>query len=102
MFSKSKIIASLERKLKKKDEEILHLKEMLGLRNSNCHCKSEFCLICNHFMGVVDSAFMCSKYDKAPCAEFTFNGSPLPNISNGFSNTELVNEYFLELNQKLS
>lgn len=100
LFVKAKTFAILEQKIKEKDEEILRLKEMLGLKNDRCLCKSEFCIICEHFMGVIDGTFMCRKFDKPPCVEFQFNGYPLPNLSNGFVNTELTDEYLLSLPKK--
>lgn len=100
MQTKKAKIAYLQREVEEKDAEIKRLKEMLGLYNSECHCKSGFCTICKHFMGIVEGVSMCNWYDEAPCDRFEFNGCPSPDFSSVRFNTEIVNDYILGLTQK--
>lgn len=64
------------------------------------NCKSEFCIICENFMGFVDSKPMCRVYDTIPCDYFVYNGCPKPDAPKGCKPTELTNEYLLNLVKK--
>lgn len=62
-------------------------------------CKSDFCVVCEHFMGFVDCHPIC-EFDDNPCKKFVYNGSPKPDAPKGCRPTELLNEYLLNLGKK--
>lgn len=74
MISKKQKILRLENELKSKNEEIAMLHDQLAKKYEKGVCKSEFCLVCKHYMGTFGGEFInCSKHDKAPCKDFEFD-----------------------------
>lgn len=72
--SQQRLINKLEAELKVKDDKIAELQTRLNKQQKAY--KSNFCIVCKHFIGLYDSIGICELYDKAPCVDFKFSGSP--------------------------
>lgn len=84
-----------KRQLDDKRLKNAELPQIIKQKSGRNECKSDFCIVCENFMGFSRHRILCKVYDITPCVRFKFNGNPFPGEITGYP-TELTAEYILE------